>query len=51
MHHVTDETGDPVWSGKELIDAFEWLVENNIQSFRVDAGPRNMGYLIQIARA
>jgi len=51
MHHVTDDAGDPVWSGKELIDALDFLIENNIQSFRVDGGPRDMGYLIQIARA
>jgi len=51
MHHITDETGDPVWSGKEIVEALDWFIENDIQSFRISSGPRDMGYLVQIARA
>ncbi len=50
LHHVCDETGDPVWSGKNLVEALDWLLENDHHQFLIDGGPSDLSYLVSISR-
>lgn len=36
-HIIIGPSGDTEWSGARLQDAFEWLLENNIHVFDIDA--------------
>jgi len=51
LHHVADEEDEPVWSGKSITEALEYLVENDHRAFMMDGGQDGGRYLVTVVRS
>ncbi len=51
LHHVLDHTGEVVWSGANVGQAVEHLIELGVTVFRLHASPEQNQYRVHIMRA
>lgn len=49
LHHITDNHGEPVWSGARIFDAFQWFLDNQRYTFELRQEGRTIRVRISIA--
>jgi len=50
MHHIVDDDDEVIWSGKNLVGALDYLIENAIHEVKIDGGTVDMGFIVQFTR-
>ena len=50
FHHIINKAQDVVWSGKSLLGALNWLVEQNVYEFRIEGLNPARGFQVMIHR-
>ncbi len=51
LHHILDHTGEVVWSGSNVGQAIEYLLEFDQTNFRLTTSPEHKQYRVSVMRA
>jgi len=48
LHHVCDDAGEVIWSGKHIVRALEYLLQNGNHHFILDGGEDGDRYKVEV---